>query len=226
MGTVDRNTFQSVMKKDYGWPYPKPLGLKPSQPPVKTKPLNFFVATLVEPFCHCDSHLYDPQLKRYEKLAEKEKQLHYELIKLNQQIATLTNEILDHPCDTDDDKLQTTYQIDYAKRGIQIAAYRKLMPAIESPVGVPVRSSSSVKKGFRDPTNFRYSVFNRPNIDPCPAISYNTTPYTAAAYDHYNTGRSEYGDTISKIGLSIIKNRQQYMEPLPSSRRRYGDTAL
>lgn len=40
------------------------------------------------------------------------------------------------------------------------------------------------------------------------------------------TERSEYMDNISKIGLSNMKNRQQYLEPLPSSRRRFGDCKL
>ncbi|XP_017770804.1 PREDICTED: uncharacterized protein LOC108558407 [Nicrophorus vespilloides] len=223
---VDINTFASMQKKDYIWPYPKPLMLKPSQPPVKTKPLNYFVATLVEPYCHCDAHLYDPQLKRYEKLAEKEKQLHQELIKLNEQIATLSNEILDHPCDTDDDKLKTTYQIDYTKRGLNITRYRKLMPAIESPVGVPVKGTGGLANAYRDPTSFRYSVFNRPVIDPCPPVSYAIAPENFDTYFKALTGRTEYQDTISKIGLSVIKSRQQYSQPLPSSRRRFGDTAL
>lgn len=59
---------------------------RPSQPPMRTKPKNFFVAKLVEPYCHCDAHLYDPQMTRYKKLADKEKLLHDELRELNQQV--------------------------------------------------------------------------------------------------------------------------------------------
>lgn len=40
------------------------------------------------------------------------------------------------------------------------------------------------------------------------------------------TGRSEYMDTFSKMGLSNMKNQQQYLEPQPSSRRRLGDCKL
>ncbi|XP_065158664.1 uncharacterized protein [Atheta coriaria] len=221
------DTFGTIQKKDFIWPYPKPLKLKPSQPPVKIKPRNFFVAKAVEPYCHCDAHLYDPQLKRYEKLAEKERQLHHELILLNEQIATLSNEILDHPCDTDDDKIKSTYQIDYAKRGINITQYRKLIPAIESPVGVPVKSQSSdPTQAYRDPTNFRYSCFQTPIIDPCKPVTFVQSTDAEDKYSKTLTGRSEYQDTVSKIGMSIIKNRQQYAEPLPSSRRRYGDRNL
>lgn len=60
--------------------------VRPSQPPMRTKPKNFFVAKLVEPYCHCDAHLYDPQMTRYKKLADKEKLLHDELRELNQQV--------------------------------------------------------------------------------------------------------------------------------------------
>lgn len=53
---------------------------------MRTKPNNFYVAKLVEPYCHCDAHLYDPQMTRYKKLADKEKLLHDELSELNQQV--------------------------------------------------------------------------------------------------------------------------------------------
>lgn len=33
-------------------------------------------------------------------------------------MANLGNEILDHECDTYDDKMETAYQVDYTKRGI------------------------------------------------------------------------------------------------------------
>lgn len=39
-------------------------------------------------------------------------------------------------------------------------------------------------------------------------------------------GRSEYMDTISKMGLCAMKAMQQYKEPLPSSRRRIGDVCI
>lgn len=39
-------------------------------------------------------------------------------------------------------------------------------------------------------------------------------------------GRSEYQDTISKMGLSNIRAMQQYREPLPSTRRRLGEQCI
>lgn len=60
--------------------------------------------------------------------------------------------------------------------GLNLTQYRTLMPAVESPVGVPVKSQSiGLGKGYRDPTMFRYSCFNRPRIDPCPPVSFVTS---------------------------------------------------
>lgn len=63
----------------------------PSQPPLKTKPNNCYVAKLVEPYCHCDYHLYEPEMGRYMKLAEKEKALYKELDILKKRVIPLTN---------------------------------------------------------------------------------------------------------------------------------------
>lgn len=47
------------------------------------------------------------------------------------------------------------------------------MPAVDSPVGVPVKSQTiGLGEGYRDPTMFRYSCFSRPNIDPCPTVHF------------------------------------------------------
>lgn len=225
--TVDKDTFVSEQKNNFKWPYSKPITPKPSQPPVRTKPKNFYVAKLVEPFCHCDSHLYEPEMGRYKKLAEKEKMLYKELDELNQSMAALSGEILDHPCDTDDDKMETIYQIDYIKRGLNLVKYRKLMPAIDSPVGVPVKSGAvGLMRGYIDPTRFRLNAIPVPYVDVCPRIHFDRVLTAVDEWFAPKTGFSEYQDTISKMGLSITKSRQQYKEPLPSSRRRTGDTCM
>lgn len=91
-------------------------------------------------------------------------------------MAILVNEMLDHPCDTDDEKMQTIYQTDYIKRGVNLVEYRKLMPALDSPIGMPVKTQViALGDGYRDPTRFRYSTFPRPNIDPCPCVSFRTS---------------------------------------------------
>jgi hypothetical protein len=176
-------------------------------------------------------------------LAEKEKMLHEELACLNKEMAILAGEVLDHPCDTYDDKMMTIYQTDYNKKGLEAKQYRKLMPAIDSPVGVPFEGPTiSLRDGYRDPTAFRISAILRPRIDVCPPVIFKTSKTTCfkcfkiiveisapqSISDWFTplTGRSEYQDTISKMGLSIIKSSQQYAEPLPSSRRRYGDMCM
>lgn len=225
--TVGNDAFATVSKNDYTWPYPKPLTSRPSQPPQKTKPNNYYVAKLVEPYCHCDAHLYDPQMGRYRMLAKKENMLYKELEELNNQMALLSGEVLDHPCDTDDVKMETIYQTDYTKRGLNLVKYRKLQADIDSPVGVPVKTEAiGVGQGYRDPHIFRYHAFPRPSIDVCPAITFTRTPTLVDEWFAARTGMSEYQDTIAKTGWGIIKSRQQYSEPLPSSRRRHGDPCL
>lgn len=149
---------------------------RPAQPPITTKPNNFYVAKLIEPFCHCDAHRYEPQMGRYKMLADKEKMLREELQCLAKEMSILAGEVLDHPCDTYDDKMLTIYQIDYNKKGLEAKQYRKLMPAIDSPIGVPFDGPSiSVREGYRDPTAFRHFAIQRPRIDVCPPVTFHTS---------------------------------------------------
>ncbi|KAJ8964022.1 hypothetical protein NQ314_005162, partial [Rhamnusium bicolor] len=151
--TVDKDTFLTTNKKDYKWPYPKPMASRPSQPPVRTKPNNAYVSQLVEPYCHCDAHLYESGLGGYKRLAQKEKKLYQELDELSKMMSIMSNDVLDHPCDNDDEKMETIYQTDYIKRGLPITEYKKLMAAVDSPVGVPVKGEViGLVGGYRDPT--------------------------------------------------------------------------
>ncbi|CAG9765555.1 unnamed protein product [Ceutorhynchus assimilis] len=215
------DTFVTINKENYAWPYPRTLVPSPSQPPIKIKPDNCYVAKLVEPYCHCDYHLYEPEMGRYMKLAEKEKALYQELDSLKKRMAVLVSDILDHPCDTDDEKMQTIYETDYVKRGLNLVQYRKLMPAIDSPVGVPIKSETiGTGRGYRDPTRFRYSEIQKPFIDVCTPVSFTRTPTVMDEWFAHRTGNTEYQDSYSKMGLNILKSSQQYAEPLPSSRRK------
>lgn len=57
--------------------------------------------------------------------------------------------------------------------GLNVPQYIKLMPAVESPVGVPVKEGSiQIGNAYRDPTSFRYSAFPRPTIHPCPPVHF------------------------------------------------------
>ncbi|KAJ3658747.1 hypothetical protein Zmor_010469 [Zophobas morio] len=224
---VDKETFMSNYRKDYKWPSFVPLVAKPAQPPVITKPANFYVVKLVEPFCHCDAHRYEPQMGRYKMLAEKERMLHKELECVGKEMTVLAGEVLDHPCDTYDDKMMTIYQADYNKKGLESKQYRKLMAAIDTRVGLPFDGPTiTLRDGYRDPTAFRHYAIQRPRIDVCPPVTCRITPQSISDWFTPLIGRSEYQDTISKMGLSLLKSSQQYAEPLPSSRRRYGDMCM
>ncbi|XP_060531964.1 uncharacterized protein LOC132705404 [Cylas formicarius] len=217
---MDKNTFLTTHRDSHKWPYPKPLVPVPAEPPIKTKPSNFYVAKLIEPYCHCDYHLYEPEMGRYKKLAEKETKLNEELAKLKQRMAVLVSDILEHPCDSLDEKMKTIYQTDYAKRGLHVAQYRKLMPAIESPVGIPVKSETiGLGMGYRDPTRFRHTQIPTALVDVCPKSTYSRTPTLSDRWFFQRTGTTEYNDSYSKAGLDILRSSQQYAEPLPSSRR-------
>ncbi|KAF5286414.1 hypothetical protein FQR65_LT12595 [Abscondita terminalis] len=221
------DAFMTETRKTFTWPYSKPLSAKPTQPPITTKSKNFFVKGPVDAYCHCDGHLYDPLLNRYLKLSEKEKLLHDELRALNTEMANLNTEILEQECDTYDDKMESLYQIDYVKKGMTPAKYVKLMPAIDSPAGFPPKNlTGSTNKAYRDPTRFRYSPFPRPTIDSCPPVTFASVTSGVQSWFSKETGRSEYQEVTSKVGLSLMKSRQQYTEPLPSSRRRIGELNL
>lgn len=57
--------------------------------------------------------------------------------------------------------------------GFNLVQYRKLMPAIDSPVGIPTKSETiGLGRGYRDPTKFRYSEIQKPFIDVCTPVSF------------------------------------------------------
>lgn len=60
--------------------------IRPVQPPVTTISKNFYVKGPVDLYCHCDGHLYNPQMNRYLKLAKKELMLHEELEDLHKDV--------------------------------------------------------------------------------------------------------------------------------------------
>ena len=177
-------------------------------------------------------------------LAEKERMLHKELECVGKEMTVLAGEVLDHPCDTYDDKMMTIYQADYNKKGLESKQYRKLMAAIDTRVGLPFDGPTiTLRDGYRDPTAFRHYAIQRPRIDVCPPVTcrisrmrvifvsilkfiFVLAPQSISDWFTPLIGRSEYQDTISKMGLSLLKSSQQYAEPLPSSRRRYGDMCM
>ncbi|CAH1105618.1 unnamed protein product [Psylliodes chrysocephalus] len=217
---LDKEAFLTNNRRDYKWHLRTPIAPIPSQPPLRTKPNNCYVARLVEPYCHCDFHLYEPEMGRYMKLVRTENHLHKVLHSLSKKMAILKSSVLDHPCDNDDEKMETLFQINYLKKGSPVAKYRKLRAAIDSPFGVPVKGEVlGLGRGYRDPFKFRHSCFPKPRVHPAPCVTYQATPSPVDEWFKLQTGTTEYHDTINHMGYNLIKNRQQYREPLMTSRR-------
>ena len=56
--------------------------------------------------------------------------------------------------------------------GLPLAKYRTLMAAVDSPIGSPIQPVvTDLRDGFRDPTRFRYSAIERPDIQPATSIN-------------------------------------------------------
>ncbi|KAF7275379.1 hypothetical protein GWI33_011810, partial [Rhynchophorus ferrugineus] len=56
---------------------------------------------------------------------------------------------------------------------LNLVQYRKLKAAIDSPVGIPVKSETiGLGMGYRDPTRFRFSEIQKPFVDICEPVSF------------------------------------------------------
>ncbi|KAG7206350.1 hypothetical protein KM043_003719 [Ampulex compressa] len=142
-------------------------------------------------------------------------------------MANLTSKMLSSTCESDDDTMKSIYMIDYEKRGLPVTRYRRLMAAASDTIDSPIKPAvTELIDGYRDPTRFRYSAIERPTIQPAKTMNLLEVPESLSMWEEPLTGRSEYMDTVSKMGLSNMKNRQQYLEPMPSSRRRFGDCKM
>ncbi|XP_015603404.1 uncharacterized protein LOC107271673 [Cephus cinctus] len=220
------NTFVTVNHNDFTWPYPKPLLAKPAQPPMDTG-IRLYAPRPDPDDCNCNAHGFNSDINKYKQLADKERKLHDSILAVNRDMTNLTATLIESHCDVDDGVMKSVYQTDYEKRGLPITRYKPLMAAVDSLIRAPISSAvTDLRNGYRDPTRFRYSAIERPTIEPAKKINFVEVPETFVMWAEPFTGRSEYMDTISKMGLSNIKNQQQYLEPIPSSRRRFGDGKL
>ncbi|XP_076641291.1 uncharacterized protein LOC143352570 [Halictus rubicundus] len=218
--------FATVTHDDFKWPYAVPLIAKPAQPPMDTG-IRLFAPRIDPGDCPCDIHGHEKNKNRYKYLADKERQIVNQLINVNTEMTNLASALLDSNCAKTDETMQTIYKTDYSKRGLPIQDYRQLAAAVDSPYCSPIATEVlEIKEGYRDPTNFRHSALERPHIQPAKTFTLFEVPETFSMWGEPFTSRSEYMDNFSKMGLSNMKNRQQYMEPIPSSRRRFGDCKL
>ncbi|XP_029031915.1 uncharacterized protein LOC114870884 [Osmia bicornis bicornis] len=224
--TTALENFISNTQNDFKWPYPIPLIAKPAQPPMNTGTRLYMPRTDPED-CKCDVHGHQINKNNYKYLAEKERQIYDQLMKVNRKMTNLTTALLDSNCESMEETMKSVYQTDYSRRGLPISGYRKLMAAVDSPYCSPIPTEvTELKEGYRDPTRFRYTAIERPHIQPAKTINLLQVPECFSLWNTPMSERSEYMDNISKMGLSNMKNRQQYLEPLPSSRKRFGDCRL
>ncbi|CAL7936439.1 unnamed protein product [Xylocopa violacea] len=225
MSTALQN-FVTITHQDFNWPYPVPLVAKTAQPPMSTG-IRLYTPRIDPESCPCDEHGHQSNKNRYKYLADKERQFLDQLSKVNREMTNLTTAMLDSDCEPMDETMKSIYKTDYAKRGLPIKEYRQLKAAVDSSYCSPFPPEyTELKEGYRDPTRFRFTAIERPHIQPAKPISLLEVPEGFSMWETPFTGRSEYMDTISKMGLSNMKNQQQYLEPLPSSRRRLGDCTL
>lgn len=160
--------------------------------------------------CKCDVHGIETGRTRYRQLADKERRLYDELIKVNREMMDLTSSMLDGVYEK---TLRSIYKTDYERRGLPVAQYRSLMAAIDSPVGIMPVGIIDSKKAYKDPTTFRYSAIE--SLQPVKSIKQKPCSF----WDELFTGSSEYMDTISKVGSINIKNQQQYSSPLSTNEK-------
>ncbi|XP_076376821.1 uncharacterized protein LOC143259253 [Megalopta genalis] len=225
MAAAQQN-FGTVTHDEFKWPYAVPLVAKPAQPPMSTG-IRIFSPRIDPEDCPCDVHGHEKNKNRYKYLADKERQIVKELVNVKTEMTNLASALLDSNCEQADDIMKSVYKTDYSKRGLPIQDYRQLAAAVDSPYCSPIATEvMEIKEGYRDHRNFRHTAIERPHIQPVKKFTLCEVPEIFSIWEEPFTSRSEYMDTISKIGLSNMKNRQQYLEPIPSSRRRFGDCKL
>ncbi|XP_029167551.1 uncharacterized protein LOC114938010 [Nylanderia fulva] len=217
-------TFLSVMQQDFpNWSRAK-KALEPPPPPIDIDTQLYLPRPEPED-CKCDVHGLKNKKVRYKQLAEKERRLHNELMRVDREMMLLTSSMLDSACDMDE-TMKSIYKTDYEKRGLPVTQYRSLMAAVDAPIELLSITPPIVDlKVYRDPIGFRYTAMDSPTIQPTKTIELLKVSETCPFWREPFAGCSEYKDTISKMGLRNMKNQQRYLEPLLPSKK-LGDCNL
>ncbi|KPJ18841.1 hypothetical protein RR48_05779 [Papilio machaon] len=221
------DSFNSTTSADFNWPFPKPIIGKPCEPPTPNPPPRTRPAP-VAPYCHCDAHSYSPRVEQYKQLLDKEQKLCQDYEQLRQQMVSVTNDILDHPCDDLDSKMETMYQATYKKRSFPVADYTKVMAATQSNAPIPMESHRlGMLRCYKDPTHFTEPPPTvRPTIEPPSPVHTGVSPKTMRIWFGEFPGRTEYIDEFSATAKANWRSMQRYKEPLPSTRRRADDRCV
>lgn len=223
MSAAAKLTFESQTSKDFVWPYEKPLAEIVDEPPYETKDKDFYLPRIPPEECKCYAH--GCEYNQYRELAEKKDALEKNIELLNQQMTAITNDILDTPCGVSDETMKTIHQTDFDRRGWPYTSYKKLIKETDCQMCPPPvhKQVLGLKNGYRDVTSFRIVPHVLPGIDPAKPITFTKTPESINYYLRTWPGRSEYQDVFSRQGRAMLRAAQQFREPLPSSRRRFGD---
>jgi len=215
--------FKSIYKGDFLWPYIAPVTLVPSAPPQDPLPKGTYEkgeSILDKSLCQCDRHSWSPHFKRAQHLKAKEAAYREAMISVAKERTILENEILEHPCTDSDDVLASLYQLNYDKRAFPVTGYRAMKADHDDPVVTPVAMlRTGTTSGYRDPTDFKSEAIKIPDVTAAAPVTF--APRIPSP-DYFKTPKSEYEDTISKVGVMTLRSSQQYTEPLPSSRMRVG----
>ncbi|XP_014248848.1 uncharacterized protein LOC106666281 [Cimex lectularius] len=223
----DLKPYQTVYKGDYIWPYIAPIIFKPGEPPgcppVAKKARAQKLLEEKKP-CHCDRHSWSPHFERARHLKLKEQAFREAMVATAHKRTILENEILDHPCTDSEDVIASLYQLNFAKRNFPVVSYRPMMADHDDPVVTPVAMLriGLDDQGYRDPTKFRSIAVACPDVGAPKEVTYYDNPAEEAKFRM----RSEYQDTISKVGAETSKAALQFTEPLLTSRRRWGCNCL
>ncbi|XP_063991447.1 uncharacterized protein LOC135169951 [Diachasmimorpha longicaudata] len=219
------NSFTTTSGAEFSWPHSSFSKISTPRPPPKNSDRRLYLPKMDPDDCRCDVHKIGNPLTRYKELTKKEADLCKDIKHVNQELTTLMCDMLENP---DMSEMKSGYRAAYdGNTEVRNFKYRTLMAAADSPIKSPINSAvSQLQSGYRDPIRFRYSSVGVPVIEPAEHTDLSRDPKSLHAWSQLYTGRSEYMDTFCKLGLSNLKNQQQYLEPLPSSRRQWGDCKI
>ncbi|KAK3908708.1 Protein-L-isoaspartate O-methyltransferase [Frankliniella fusca] len=175
--------------------------------------------------CSCLDHGPTPEVSYMRYIRAKDTEIYSKMQKMRKAMSSRASNIIDHVCPDDDSKMNAFHIIDYAKRGYAPGCYTSLQPAKVCEAGTPIEPLRiGINDGYREASLFPHYVKSRHIVDKIHPLVFTRTPINLKHwFSPYIPGRSEYEDTISRLGLARMRNTRQYLEPQPSSRLRSGD---
>ncbi|KAK0167644.1 hypothetical protein PV327_005015 [Microctonus hyperodae] len=216
------NTFETTNHHDFNWPYPRSLMIIPSQPS-KNNGLKLYLPRPDSDKYNCNVHNHESDYFRYKKFSNQRSPLRNN-INVNHEMSAFLSEMLDNDNKPEIDIMKSIYQISHKHSDPQIVEYTSLIAKLDSPIeSFRKPAIREIKNSHRNPHGFQFAERDMTHIHPTETVDLTRTPEVFLSWDRPNFVRSEYMDTISKFGINNLKNHSQYLEPIPSSRRRKGN---